>query len=72
MNEVETKTAWLSKINWGELVKFLAVLLAAKGINVPPDIQNDIVVAIVAIGGIYTFVMRTWFTTTITPSSGGK
>jgi len=62
-------SAWTSKINVGELVKFGAMLLAVKGVNIPPDIQNNIIIAIAAGGAIFTWVARTFFTTKITPQS---
>jgi hypothetical protein len=67
--QVEVQSAWASKINWGEVVKVGAAFLAVKGINIPPDVQNDILLSIISLGGIYTFVMKTWFTKTITPAS---
>jgi hypothetical protein len=67
--QVDVQSAWLSKINWGEIVKVGAALLATKGVNLPADVQNDILLAIVGLGGVYTFVTKTWFTKTITPAS---
>ena len=67
--EVDVQSAWLSKINWGEVIKVAAAFLAVKGINIPPEVQNDILLAIISIGGVYTFVVKTWFTKTITASS---
>ena len=69
---VEVVSAALSKINWAEAIKILAMIAATKGVNLPPDIQNDILMAIIGFGGVATWIMRTWFTTTITPSSAAK
>lgn len=66
--QVDVQSAWLSKINWGEGVKVLAMLLAMKGITLSPEVQNYILEAIIGLGGIYTFVVKTWFTKTITPA----
>ena len=67
--QVDVQSAWLSKINWGEVVKVLCAFAAVKGINIPTDIQNDILMTIISAGAVYTFVMKTWFTKTITPAS---
>ena len=69
ITQAEVQSAWLSKINWGEVIKVGAAFLAVKGVNIPADIQNDILLTIISVGGIYTWVMRTWFTKTITPAS---
>ena len=77
---VDVKTAWLSKINWGEAVKAVALLTTIWGFPIPAGVQHDAVVGlqslstlIISVGGIYTWVMRTWFTTSLTHASiGGK
>ena len=76
---VDVKSAWLSKINWGEAVKAVALLGAIWGFPLPDSVQHNAVVglqglttAIVAGGAIYTWVVRTWFTTSVTPQSAKK
>lgn len=66
---VPISSAITSKINWGEFIKVGAMIAATRGIDVPPDVQNNILMAIISIGAVYTFVMRTFFTAKITPSS---
>ncbi len=70
--EVDIKSAWLSKINWVQVASVAASILVVFGINVPPELQAQIAAAITAISAIVTIVMKTWFTTTITPSSAAK
>jgi hypothetical protein len=69
---VDVKSAWASKINLGELIKAGAAIAAAKGLDMPVEIQNDILLVIVCGGAIYTWVVRTWFTKAVTASSIAK
>jgi hypothetical protein len=43
-----------------------------RGVDLPPETQAQIVVAIQALVSIATWVARTWFTTTVTPSAAKK
>ncbi len=63
------KSAWLSKINWAQAVAFLAMLLTMFGVDLDAETQNQILAAILAVSNVATWIMRTWFTTTITPAS---
>jgi uncharacterized membrane protein len=72
MNEVDTKSAWLSKINWTQLVSVAASLLVVFGLSIPAEQQAEIVALIQAIQGLATWIMRTWFTSTITPPVAAK
>lgn len=70
--QVDVQSAWLSKINWTQAVAIVASLLVfATGgkVNIPVETQVGIVTAIQAISGVVTWVFKTFFTTTITPSS---
>jgi hypothetical protein len=69
---VETKSAWLSKINWTQAVGITASILAvitAGEYNIPPEQQVAIVGVIQGIQSVLTWVLKTWFTPTITPAS---
>jgi hypothetical protein len=73
---VPVKSAWASMINWGELVKLVAMIAAMKGITIPEGVQHQMVeflsnmaIAITAAGAIYTWVCRTWFNGSVSPSS---
>jgi uncharacterized membrane protein len=70
--EVETKSAWLSKINWVQVVGIMATIGTTFGIDLPKEDLLNIVVGIQAAVGVVTWVMRTWFTTKLTPSSAAK
>lgn len=69
---VEVKSAWLSKINWTQavaLVATVATLLSAGKYDIPPEQQASIVVAIQAVQSVATWVLKTWFTPSVTPAS---
>ena len=65
----EVKSAWISKINWTQVVGFAAMLFTMFGIDMPANVQAQIVAGIVAAQGVLTWVLRTWFTTSITYAS---
>lgn len=68
----EEKSAWLSKINWTQILTVAFTLLAAFGVNIPEEMKVNLIAAVTAIGGLVTIVMRTWFTTKVTPSSAAR
>lgn len=69
---VGVKSAWASKINWTQAVALLAMVLAVFGIDMPPDTKVAIVALIQAVQSIASWIIKTWFTTTVTPSSAKK
>ena len=72
---VEVKSAWSSKINWGQAVGMVAtVLVLATGgkVNMDMATQGELVAVIQGLTALYTWAMRTFFTTAITPSSAAK
>lgn len=66
---VDVKPAALSKINWVQAIAFGAMVASYFGIQVPPDVQAALQAAIVAITTVVTWILRTWFTTSVTSSS---
>lgn len=66
---VEYKSAFLSKINWAQLVAMLAMLFTYFGIDLDAGTQAAVLAGITGISTLITWVMRTFFTTTVTPSS---
>jgi len=69
--QVDVQSAWLSKINWTQAVAIAASLLVfmtGGKINIPVETQVGIVTAIQAMSGVITWVLKTFFTSTITPS----
>ena len=69
---VPVQSGWWSKINWVQIVGGLsAVLVWWKGaaFGIPVDYQNGIAATIPVIMGFGTWILRTFFTKTVTPSS---
>jgi hypothetical protein len=66
---METKSSWLSKINWTQAIAFLAMILTVFGINLPDDVKIQLVAIISGVQAIVTWVVRTWFTTQLTDAS---
>jgi hypothetical protein len=69
---VEAKSAWISKINWTQAISMVAMVATYFGINMPADVQAAILAAIVAVSTVVTWILRTWFSPTVTPASVGK
>lgn len=70
--QVDVQSAWASKINWTQAVGIAAsalVFLTGGKVNIPVETQVGIVTLIQTGTGIATWIMKTWFTKTITPSS---
>ncbi len=71
---VEVQSPWFSKINWTQIVQgvaAIAVIASGGKINLTPEQQLQIVGAIVVVGNLATIIMKTYFTSTITPQSKG-
>lgn len=69
---VEVKSAWFSKINWTQALALAASVLVIFGVNIPPEVQAEAVAGIQAAQAIVTWVIKTWFTASVTPASVGK
>lgn len=66
---VPVKSAWESKIIWTQVVAVVAMFGTLFGIDLPPELQAEIVGGIVLLQGGVTFVLKKYFTNTITPAS---
>ena len=69
---VPIKSAWYSKINWTQAVATSAMVLTLVSggkMNITLEEQAAIVTTIGVIGGIVTWVCRTWFNGSVSPSS---
>ena len=65
----EVKSAWISKINWTQAMSFLAMIFTMFGIDLPAELQAQIVTGIGIVAAVVTWILRTWFTTAITFAS---
>jgi len=70
--EVAVKSAWWSKINWVQAVAMLATVATVFGFDFPPELQAKIVATITGVSGVATVILRTWFTTSVTPAAADK
>lgn len=69
---VGVKSAWSSKINWTQAIGIGAsalVFMTGGKVNIPLEVQGEIVLAIQGAQGVVTWVMKTWFTPTVTAAS---
>lgn len=69
---VDVKSAWLSKINWAQAIGVIASVAAVFGFDLSPALQVQVVAAIQGIVAVVTWALKTFGTTTITPSSAAK
>ena len=65
----EVETAWTSKINWTQAIATIAMFGTVFGIDLDPKTQVSIVAGIQGVSAVATWIMRTWYTSTITPAS---
>lgn len=69
---VDVKSAWLSKINWAQAIGVVASVAAVVGFDLSPALQVQVVAAIQGIVAVVTWALKTFGTTTVTPSSAAK
>lgn len=69
---VDVKSAWWSKVNWAAALTGLATVSAALLPIVPAKYQAEAAAIVAAIGTITTIILKTFYTTSVTPSSAAK
>lgn len=69
---VPVVSAWWSKINWTQVMSVGVMLATMAGVIVPSDVQRDVLAAIIAVQAAVTIVLKTFFTTSVTPASAVK
>jgi hypothetical protein len=67
--EVPVVVTWFSKINWAQAVGLAVSALTIFGIDMDEHTQLQIVALIQAVVAVATWVFRTFFTASVTPSS---
>lgn len=70
--QVDVQSAWLSKINWTQAVGIGAsalVFMTGGKVNIPVEVQVEIVTGIQVVQGVATWIIKTWFSKTITAAS---
>ena len=66
---VNVKSSWKSKIEWVQIIGAVAVLASMFGFDLDAKEQAAIVTVIALGSQVVTWVMRRWFTTSVTKSS---
>lgn len=69
---VQTKSAWLSKINWTQAAGLIATVGAIVGLPLTSGQILAVVTGIQTVVAIGTWIMKTFFSSTVTPASVGK
>lgn len=69
MIRVETKSAWLSKINWVQVGQAITTLITTNAFGLDEATQVKVLVYTSLATNIATLIFKTWFTPTITPAS---
>lgn len=66
---VETKSAWMSKINWTQIGSSMAALLTANVFGLDFETQAKVLLGLNIAQSVGTVVLKTWFTNTVSPQS---
>lgn len=66
---VNTKSAWLSKTNWAAAATGLGVIITQFLPFIPQDYQGKVTALVALLGAVATWITRTFYTTSLTPSS---
>lgn len=69
---VDVKSAWLSKINWTQAIGVAASVAAVFGFSLPAETQVALIAGIQGVVAVVTWVLRTFFSSTVTPASAAK
>lgn len=66
---VEVKSAWLSKINWTQIIAAVSTLVTTNALGLDDATQVKVLAVTSIIHSVATVVLKTWFTPTVTPAS---
>jgi len=66
---VATKSAWLSKTNWVAGLTGLGAIVTQFTPLLPPEWQGKATAFVALLGAVGVWITRTFFTTSLTPSS---
>ena len=69
---VATKSAWMSKINWAQAAGLAATVAAIVGLPLSAEQILGVVAGIQTVVATGTWILKTFFTPTVTPASIGK
>lgn len=66
---VPVKSAWYSKINWTQGIALLAMAGTFFGFDFDAKTQAEVLAGIIGIQSAVTWLLKTFFTNTVTPSA---
>lgn len=69
---VPVKSAWASKVNWTQAISMVAMVASyftGGKINLTPDQQTALAVAIGVVTNVVTIIIKSYFTPTVTVGS---
>lgn len=69
---VPVKSAWASKINWTQAAAAAVAVLVSLGVPIDDQTKTDILTAVVVVQSAATWIIKTWFTPTVTAASVGQ
>ncbi len=69
---VQVKSAWTSKINWVQAAGLVASAAAYFGLQLTADQVLGVIAAIQTVTAVVTWVVKTWFSNSVTSASAGK
>ncbi len=69
---VPVKSAWASKTNWTQAIAVIAMILSFFGFDLDVATQTAILAGIIGVQATITWILRTFFTDSITPSVAAK
>lgn len=72
MDTIKAKSAIFSKINWSQGISMAAMLLSFFGFDLDAKTQAELLAAIIAVNGVFTWAMRTFFNNSVSPDLAGK
>jgi len=66
---VQTKSAFLSKINWTQVGAAVMTLVTTNALGLDDATQVKVLAVTTLAQSVLTVVLKTWFTSTVTPES---
>lgn len=66
---VPVKSTWASKINWTAFIGLATMLATTFGLDLDPDVLKAAIAGIAAIWTLATWVIKTFFSPSVTPQS---
>lgn len=66
---VPVKSAWLSKINWTQVISAVLTLITTNAFGLEAETQVKVLAVVQMLQSVATVILRTWFNGTVAPAS---